>query len=70
MSFAKISLSLAGAVGVLTVAFTGAIVWLFVTQPVTTAETAAQAVDGDVAPLVKAVAGALLDALQGLFKYL
>lgn len=70
MSFARISLSLAGAVGVLAVAFTAAIVWLFVTQPVTTAETAAQAVEGNVSPLVKAVAGVLYEALQGLFNYL
>ena len=70
MSFARLSLSLAGAVGVLTVAFSGAIVWLFVSQPVTTAETAAQALEGDVAPLIKAVAGAIYGALQGLFRYL
>jgi hypothetical protein len=41
MSIARLSLSLAGVVGLLTVAFTAAVVWLLVTQPVTTAETAA-----------------------------
>jgi hypothetical protein len=46
------------------------VVWLLVTQPVTTAETAAQAAQGEVGPLMKAVADVLYSALQGLFKYL
>jgi hypothetical protein len=70
MSFARLSLSLAGVVGLLTVAFTAAVVWLLVTQPVTTAESAAQAAQGDVAPLMRAVAGVLYGALEGLLKYL
>ena len=70
MSFARLSLSLAGVVGLLTVAFTGAVVWLLITQPVTTAESAAQAVQGDVAPLMRAVAGVLYSAFEGLLKYL
>lgn len=67
MSFARLSLSLAGVIGVLTVAFTGAVIWLLVTQPVTTAEKVAQ---GEVGPLVRAVADVLYNALQGLLKYL
>lgn len=70
MSIARLSLSLAGVVGLLTVAFTAAVVWLLVTQPVTTAETAAQAAQGDVGPLMRAVAGAIYGALEGLMKYL
>lgn len=70
MSLARLSLSLAGVVGVLTVAFTGAVVWLLVTQPVTTAETAAQAAQGDVGPLMRAVADVLYNALGGILKYL
>ncbi|CAN5493655.1 hypothetical protein BH23ACI1_BH23ACI1_14940 [soil metagenome] len=70
MSIARLSLSLAGVVGLLTVAFTAAVVWLLVTQPVTTAETAAQAVQGEVAPLMRAVAGVIYTALEGLLKYL
>ena len=70
MSFARVSLSLAGVVGVLTVAFTGAVVWLLVTQPVTTAETAAKAAQGEVGPLMKAVGEVLYSAFQGLFRYL
>jgi hypothetical protein len=67
MSIARLSLSLAGVIGVLTVAFTGAVIWLLVTQPVTTAEKVAQ---GEVAPLVRAVADVLYNALQGILKYL
>lgn len=70
MSIARLSLSLAGVVGILTVAFTAAVVWLLVTQPVTTAETAAQAAQGEVAPLMRAVAGVVYSALEGLLKYL
>jgi hypothetical protein len=70
MSIARLSLSLAGVVGLLTVAFTAAVVWLLVTQPVTTAETAAAAAQGEVAPLVRAVAGVVYSALEGLLKYL
>jgi hypothetical protein len=70
MSIARLSLSLAGVVGLLTVAFTAAVVWLLVTQPVTTAETAAQAAQGEVGPLMRAVAGVLYGALEGILKYL
>jgi hypothetical protein len=67
MSFARLSLSLVGVVGVLAVALAGATIWLLVTQPVTVADAVAQ---GEVSPLVKALAGVLYDALQGILKYL
>jgi hypothetical protein len=67
MSFARITLSLAGIVGTLTVAFTGALIWLLVTQPVSTTEKVA---NGEISPLVRSVAGVLYQALQGLLKYL
>jgi hypothetical protein len=70
MSFARFSLSLVGVVGVIAVALAGATIWLLVTQPVSTAEHIGAATQGDVSPLVKALAGALYDALQGLLKYL
>jgi hypothetical protein len=70
MSFARFSLSLVGVVGVIAVALAGATIWLLVTQPVSTAEQIGAATQGDVSPLVKALAGALYDALQGLLKYL
>jgi hypothetical protein len=67
MSLARITLSLAGIVGTLTVAFTGALIWLLVTQPVSTTEKVA---NGEISPLVRSVAGVLYQALQGLLKYL
>jgi|KBSSwiStaDraftv2_1062776.scaffolds.fasta_scaffold7380259_1 hypothetical protein len=67
MSLARISLSLAGIVGTLTVAFTGALIWLLVTQPVSTTEKVA---NGEISPLVRSVADVLYQALQGLLKYL
>jgi hypothetical protein len=67
MSFARLSLSLVGVVGMLAVALAGATIWLLITQPVTVADTIAK---GEVSPLVKALAGVLYDALQGILKYL
>ena len=67
MLVARLSLSLAGVVGVLAVALSGATIWLLVTQPVTVADAVAQ---GEVSPLVRALGTALYEALQGLFKYL
>ena len=67
MSFARISLSLAGVVGVLAAALAGATIWLIMTQPVTVADAVAS---GEVSPFVKALAGVLYDALQGIIKYL
>ncbi len=67
MSLARLSLSLVGVVGIVATALAGATIWLIVTQPVTVADAVAQ---GEVSPLVKALAGVLYDALQGLLKYL
>jgi hypothetical protein len=67
MSFARLSLSLAGVVGVIAAALAAATIWLIMTQPVTVADAVAS---GEVSPLVKALAGVLYDALQGLIKYL
>lgn len=67
MSFAQRSLSLAGIVGVLTVTFVSALIYLFVTQPVSTAQDLA---NGEVSPLMRAVGGVLFDALKGILKFL
>jgi hypothetical protein len=67
MSFARVSLSLLGVVGVMAVAMAGATIWLLVTQPVTVADAVAQ---GEVSPLARAIGAALFDALQGILKYL
>ena len=70
MGFARVSLSLIGVVGVIAVALAAATVWLLVSQPVTTADAAADLMKGNVTPLARALAGVLYDALQGLLKYL
>jgi multidrug resistance efflux pump len=67
MGLAQRSLSLAGIIGVLTAVFAAGLIYLLVTQPVSTAENIAQ---GEVSPIVRAVAGVLFDALRGILKFL
>lgn len=67
MSLGRASLSLAGVVGTIALTVAGATIWLFITQPVKTADMVAQ---GEVSPVVRALAGVLYGALQGILKYL
>ncbi len=67
MSFARLSLSLAAVVGLIATALAAATIWLLVTQPVTVADAVAT---GEVSPIMKALAGALYEALAGIVKYL
>jgi hypothetical protein len=67
MSFARLSLSLAGVIGVIAVALSGATIWLLITQPVTVADAVS---NGEVSPVMRALAGALYNAFAGLLKYL
>lgn len=67
MSIARLSLSLAAMIGVIATALAAATIWLLVTQPVTVADAVAS---GEVSPVMKAIAGALYDALAGIVKYL
>jgi hypothetical protein len=66
-SIGSLSFSLVGIVGVLAVVMAGATIWLLLTDPVTVAESVDS---GEVSPLVQSLAGAILDALRGLLKYL
>jgi hypothetical protein len=70
MTIARVSLSLLGVVGVVAVTLAGATIWLLITQPVTTADAIGAATQGQISPLVKALAGAIYEALEGLLKYL
>jgi len=63
----SLSFSLVGIVGILAVVMAGATIWLLLTDPVTVAESVDS---GEVSPLVQSLAGAILDALRGLLKYL
>ena len=67
---ARFSLSLVGVVGVFVAVLSAAALWLAISDPVTTATAVDAATQGDVSPIVKALAGALYDALQGIMKYL
>jgi hypothetical protein len=57
-------------VGLVAVALAGATVWLLVSQPVTTADAAADLARGNLTPMAQALATVLYEALQGLLKYL
>jgi hypothetical protein len=67
MSLARVSISLFGVVAVLAAALAGATIWLLLTDPVTVADAVNE---GNVSPLVRALAGALYDAVKGLLRYL
>ncbi len=67
MGLARLSLSVFGAVGAIAATLAGATIWLLLTDPVTVADAIQS---GEVSPLVKALAGALYDAMKGLLKYL
>jgi hypothetical protein len=67
MSFARLSLSLAAVVGLIATALAAATIWLLMTQPVTVADAVAS---GEVSPVMRALAGALYEALAGIVKYL
>ena len=63
----SVSVSLAGAVGVVATVIAAATIWLMLTDPVTVAE----AVDsGEISPLAEELAKVIYQALVGLIKYL
>lgn len=70
MTFARWSLSLITAIGVLAGTVAIALVWLFLTDPVTVADTGNRALQGDPMPLLQAIGTVIYHALSGLFKYL
>lgn len=67
MSFGRVSLSLVGGVGILAATVAGATIWLLLTDPVSVADAVSE---GEVTPLVKALASLLYEALRDLLKYL
>ena len=67
MSFARLSLSLAAVIGLIATVLAAAAVWLLMTQPVAVADAVAS---GEVSPVMRALAGALYEALAGIVKYL
>jgi hypothetical protein len=67
MRLQRLSVSLFGAITVVSVVLAVATVWLFLTNPVTVANAVNE---GDVSPLVRNLAQALVAALRGLLRYL
>lgn len=67
IGFARMSLSLFGAIAVVSAVLATATIWLVLTDPVTVANSVNQ---GDVSPLVRELASVMYEALKGLLKYL
>lgn len=67
MRYERVGLSLIGAIALIVLIIAMAAVWLFLTNPVTVATAVS---DGEISPFVRNLADVLLQALQGLLKYL
>jgi len=67
MRLQRLSVSLVGVVAAISLVLAAATIWLLLTSPVTVA-TAVN--EGDVSPLVRELAQAILTALSSLLKYL
>jgi hypothetical protein len=63
----NLGVSLFGAIALIAVILAVATIWLFLTNPVTVATAVTE---GDVSPFIRDLANVLLEALQGLLKYL
>jgi hypothetical protein len=67
MRFQRVGVGVFGLVAIVSTVLAAATVWLLFTSPVTVA-TAVN--EGEISPLVRELARVLLEALQGLLKYL
>ena len=67
MRIDRLGVSLVGVVAIVSVVLAAATIWLMLTSPVTVATAVNQ---GEVTPLVRELAQAILSALAGLLKYL
>ena len=63
----RISVSLFTLVAVVSIILAAAVIWLFLTNPVTVANAVNE---GEISPLVRSLGSVLYDALSGLLKYL
>ena len=70
MELERVGLTVFGAVAILSLVLAAATVWLFLTDPVTVASAVDAVNQGDVSPLLRDLAELLLQALEGLLKYL
>jgi hypothetical protein len=67
MRLQRLSANLFGVIAIISVVLAAATIWLFLTNPVTVANAVNE---GEISPLVRDLAQALLGALSGLLKYL
>ena len=67
MNLQRIGVSLFTVVAFISITLAAAMIWLFLTNPITVANAVNE---GDVSPLVRTLAQVLLQALSGLLKYL
>jgi hypothetical protein len=67
MSYQRVGVSLFGAIAIIIVVLALATVWLFLTNPVTVATAVSE---GEISPFVRDLAAVLLQAFEGLLKYL
>jgi hypothetical protein len=67
MKLQRIGLSVFGAIALMGLVLAVATAWLFLTSPVTVANTVNE---GDVSPFVRDLAQVLLTAFEGLLRYL
>ncbi len=70
MELERVGLTVFGAVAILSLVLAAATVWLFLTDPVTVANAVDAVNQGDVSLLLRDLAEVLLQALEGLLKYL
>jgi hypothetical protein len=70
MSVVRFSVSLVALIGLMAATVAGATIWLLLTDPVKSADTAGELVQGNLTPFVAAVGTVIFDAIKGLFKYL
>ena len=66
-SLGRISVSIAGVVGIVAVTVAGATIWLLLTDPVSVADAVSEQ---DVTPLVRELAAILYEAIRRLLGYL
>lgn len=67
MSMQRVGFSVVGAIVLVAAILAAATAWLFLTSPVTVANSVTE---GDVTPFIRDLAVVLLDALEGLLRYL
>ena len=67
MRLQRVGISVMGAIVLISLTLAAAIVWLFVTNPVTVANAVNE---GEITPFMRALARVIFEAFRGLLRYL